>query len=94
MDAVWVRTQDDILIRADSIVVIESTQSGLRAECITGRDVQLTGSACDSAFQLALLEEIRRAGADERRATVVMPTNENDSPSWRREYVDTLVDHM
>ena len=94
MDAVWVRTQDDILIRADSIVVIESTQTGLRAECITGRVVQLTGSACDSAFQLALLEEIRRAGADERRATVVMPANENDSPGWRREYEDTLVDHM
>jgi len=47
MDAVWVRAQNDILIRADSIVVIESTQTGLRAECITGRVVQLTGSACD-----------------------------------------------
>ncbi len=94
MDTVWVRAQDDILIRADSIVVIENTQTGLRAECITGRVVQLTGSACDSAFQLALLEEIRRAGADEKRATVVMPTNENVSLGWHREYVDTLIDHL
>lgn len=94
MDTVWIRAQDDVLIRADSIVVIENTQTGLRAECITGRVVQLTNSACDSAFQLALLEEIRRAGADERRATVVMPANENETASWRREYVDTLVDHL
>jgi len=91
---VWIRAQDDVLIRADSIVIIENTQTGLRAECITGRVIQLTNSVCDSAFQLELLEEIRRAGADERRATVVMPANENNSPSWRREYVDTLVDHL
>ena len=90
----WIRAQDDVLIRADSIVIIENTQTGLRAECITGRVIQLTTSVCDSAFQLALLEEIRRAGADERRATVVMPANENETPSWRREYVDTLVDHL
>ena len=90
----WIRAQDNILIRADSIVVIESTQSGLRAECITGRLVQLTDSACDSKFHLSLLEEIRRAGADEKRATVVMPADDNDSPRWRREYVDTLIDRL
>jgi len=91
MDTVWIRGQDDVLIRADSIVVLENAKDGLRAECINGRAVQLTKSDCSTAFQLALLEEIRRAGADERWPVVIMPMTEQETPTWSRERVDTLI---
>jgi hypothetical protein len=44
-------------------------------------------------LQLALLEEIRRAGADDRRAVVIMPPTDGDATTWRRECVDTPLDH-
>ncbi len=94
MDTVWIRCQDDVLIRADSIVVLESAKDGLHAECINGRTVQLTNSQCSSAFQLALLEEIRRAGADERWPVVIMAVMEHETPTWRRERADTLIDRL
>jgi hypothetical protein len=94
MDTVWIRTQDNVLIRADSIMILESDHEGLRAECITGRTVQLTRGACSTASQLALLEEIRHAGVDDRRAVVIMPVRELDSLVWHRECADTLIDQL
>jgi hypothetical protein len=94
MDTVWVRGQGDVLIRADSIVVLAMAHDGLRAECVNGRTVRLTDSACDSALQLALLEEIRHAGADERWPVVIMPVGDRETPTWRRERVDTLIGRM
>jgi len=39
-----------------------------------------------------LLDEIRRAGADDRHAVVIMPPAEQDSATWRRECADTLLE--
>ncbi len=94
MDTVWIRGQDDVLVRVDSIVILESSKDGLRAECINGRAVQLTKSNCSTAFQLALLEEIRCAGADEHWPVAIMATMEHETPVWRRERVDTLIDRL
>ena len=72
MDTVWISAIGNILIRADSIVVLESVQDGLLAQCINGRTVRLTDSACSISFQLALLEEIRHASWDDKRSVVIM----------------------
>lgn len=59
MDQVWIRSHDGVLIRAASIIALENTPDGLRAECRNGRRVNLTDSPCSIALQLALLDEIR-----------------------------------
>jgi hypothetical protein len=94
MDNVWVRGEDNTMIRADAIVVLENGPSDLRAECVTGRTVKLTASECSSSFQLRLLEEIRHASWDDRRTVVIMVTGDRDSPTWHRESVDTLIDQL
>lgn len=94
MDTVWIRTDDDILVRAKSIMILENEHDGLYAECLTGSRVQLTRRACPIASQLALLEEIRHAGADDSRAVVIMPVWENDSLVWHREFADALADRL
>jgi hypothetical protein len=94
MDTVWIRTHDDALIRAKSITTLQNWRDGLYAECITGSKIQLTSGACPVSSQLALLEEIRQAGADDSRAVVIMPVLEHDSLVWRREFADTLADRL
>ncbi len=42
MDTVWVQGVGDVLIRANSIVVLAMGQDGLRTECVSGRVVRLT----------------------------------------------------
>jgi hypothetical protein len=54
--------------------------------------VRLADSDRADALQLALLDEIRRAGADDRHALVIMPPAEPDSATWRREYAYTLLE--
>jgi hypothetical protein len=46
------------------------------------------------ASQLALLEEIRKAGADDSRAVVITPMWEQGSLIWNREFADALADHL
>ena len=75
-------------------MTLENWHDGLYAECITGSRVQLTNGACPIASQLALLEEIRQAGADDSRAVVIMPVWEQDSLVWHREFADTLADRL
>jgi hypothetical protein len=94
MDTVWIRTHNDALIRAESIMTLENKHDGLYAECITGSSVQLTNGCCPIASQLALLEEIRQAGADDSRAVVITPVQEHDSLIWYREFADTLADRL
>jgi hypothetical protein len=94
MHNVWIRTHNDACIRADSIVILENNHDGLYAECITGSRVQLTSNVCPPAQQLALLEEIRHAGADESRAVVIMPAWDQGSLAWHRESADTLADRL
>jgi hypothetical protein len=94
MHNVWIRTHNDACVRADSIVILENNQGGLYAECLNGSRIQLTHSACPPDLQLALLEEIRHAGADESRAVVIMATWEQDSLIWHRESADTLADRL
>ena len=94
MHNVWIRTHNDACIRADSIVILENNHDGLYAECITGSRVQLTSNVCPPALQLALLEEIRHAGADESRAVVIMPSWEQDALVWHRESADILADRL
>jgi hypothetical protein len=91
MDTVWIRGQNDVLVRADAIILLASAHDGLVATCMGGLTVRLTESRCSSALQLALLEEIRRACADDRHAVVIMPPAEADTLTWRRECVDTLL---
>ena len=94
MDTVWIRTYDDVLIRAKSIMTFENEHNGLYAECITGSRIQLTNGSCPMASQMALLEEIRQAGADDSRAVVIMPVWEQDSLLWHREFADALADRL
>jgi hypothetical protein len=94
MDTVWIRTHEDVLVRAKSIMTLENEHDGLYAECITGSRVQLTSGACPIASQLVLLEEIRQAGADDSRAVVIMPVWEHGSLVWHREFADALADRM
>jgi hypothetical protein len=94
MDTVWIRTHDDLLVRAKSIMTLENEHDALYAECITGSRVQLTSHACPMASQLALLEEIRKAGADDSRAVVITPMWEQDSLVWNREFADALADRL
>lgn len=94
MDTVWIRTHDDILVRAKSIMTLENEHDGLYAECITGSRAQLTNRTCPLASQLALLEEIRHAGADDSRAVVIMAVWEHDSLVWHREFADALADRL
>jgi hypothetical protein len=94
MDTVWIRTQDDTLIRAKSITTLQNWRDGLYAECITGSRFQLTTGVCSVGSQLTLLEEIRQAGADDSRAVVIMPVWEQDSLIWHREFADALADHL
>ena len=77
---------------ADSIVMLASASDGLDAECVSGRTVRLADSECPGALQLALLDEIRRASADDRHAVVIMPPAQRDSAAWRRECADTLLE--
>jgi hypothetical protein len=92
MGIVWIRGQDGVLIRADAIIMLASTHGSLNAECAGGRTVRLADSDCPGALQLALLDEIRRAGADDRHAMVITPPAGRDSATWRREYADTLLE--
>jgi len=94
IENVWVRGDNNTMIRADAIVILHNDASGIRAESITGRMVQLTASECSTAFQLSLLEEIRHASWDDRRAVVIMAADDHDSPAWHRESVDTLIDQL
>jgi hypothetical protein len=94
MDTVWIRTHEDVLVRAKSIMALENEHDGLYAECITGRRVQLTTGVCPIASQLALLEEIRQAGADDSRAVIIMPVWEQGRLVWHREFADALADRL
>jgi len=95
MTNVWIRTATDMLIRADSIVLIEGDVNGLRAESLTGRTVLLSGSHCSTASQIALLEEIRHAGAEDRRTVVILEATDNHGGlTWHREAADTLIDRL
>jgi hypothetical protein len=89
---VWIWGQDDVLVRADDIVLLALGDDGMRAECGSRRAVRLTGTPCSSAQMLALLEVMRRAGSD-GRTVVIMPHGEAGSVAWRWECVDTLLDH-
>src|SRR5260370_40603583 len=92
MRTVWIRGQGGVLVRADAIIMLTSDHDTLNAECAGGRTVRLADSDCPGALQLALLKEIRRAGADDRHAVIIMPPAERDSAAWRREGADTLLE--
>jgi len=91
MAAVWIWGQDDVLVRADDIVLLAIGDDGLRAECAGRRAVRLTGTPCSTGQMLALLEVMRRAAAD-GRTVVIMPKGEAGEAAWRWECVDTLLD--
>lgn len=95
MSNVWIRTAGDMLIRAESLVLIEAGPNGLRAECLTGRTVLLSGSDCSTASQIVLLEEIRHAGAEDRRTVVILEgTDCENQLTWHRESADSLIDRL
>lgn len=94
MSTVWVRGQKGVMVRADSIIVLACAAGGLNAECVTGRTVRLADSGRPGTLLLALLDEIGRAGADERLAVVITPPAEGASAAWRREYAHTLLDRL
>ena len=92
MRTVWIRGQGGLLVRADAIIMLTSAHDTLNAECAGGRTVRLADSECPGALQLALLDEIRRASADDRHAVVITPPAQRDSATWRRECADTLLE--
>jgi hypothetical protein len=91
MTVVWIRGMGGVLVRADAVVVLEVAEDGLWAECVSGRVVRLTGARCPEMVPLALLEEIRRAGGDDRWAVVLTPPAEQESLAWRCERVQDLL---
>jgi hypothetical protein len=91
MTLVWIRGEGGVLVRADTVVVLEVAEDGLRAECVGGRVVRLTGIRCPETVPLALLEEIRQAGADDRWAVVITAPAERGSLAWRCERVEDLL---
>jgi hypothetical protein len=91
MTVVWIRGLGGVFVRADAVVVLQVAEDGLWAECVSGRVVRLTGSRCPGTVPLALLEEIRRAGADDRWAVVITPPAEQGSLAWRCERVEDLL---
>ena len=91
MTLVWIRGVGGVLVRADAVVVLEVAEDGLWAECVGGRVVRLTGARCPETVSLALLEEIRRAGTDDRWAAVITPPAEQGSLAWRCEPVEDLL---
>ena len=91
MTLVWIRGVGDVLVRADAVVVLGVAEDGLWAECASGRIVRLTGTRCPETVPLALLDEIRRAGADDRSAVVITPPAEQGSLAWRPELVEDLL---
>lgn len=94
MSTVWIRAEGEVLVRADAIIVLACAPGGLDADCMNGRTMRLTDSECPGALQLALLDEIRLAGADERLAVVITPPAERDSAAWHREYADVLLHRL
>lgn len=94
MTNVWIRTHDDALIRAETITILRNWRDGLYAECLTGSTVQVTTGTCPVSSQLALLEEMRQAGADDSRAVVIMPMWDQDALVWHREFADALADRL
>jgi len=94
MSAVWVSGQGGVMVRADSIIAFACAAGGLDAECVTGRTVRLADSERPGPLLLTLLDEIGRAGADERFAVVITPLGERGSPAWRREYAHILLEHL
>src|SRR5258708_30666909 len=91
MRTVWIRGQGGVLVRADAIIMLTSDHDTLNAECAGGRPVRLADSDCPRALQLALLKEIRRAGAGDRHPVIIMPPAERASAAWRRACADTLL---
>ena len=94
MSAVWVRGQGGVMVRADAIIALACAAGGLDAECVTGRTVRLADSGRPTSLALALLDEIGRAGADDRLAVVITPPAERDLAAWDREYAHTLLDRL
>jgi hypothetical protein len=94
MSTVWVRGHGGVMVRADAIIAVTCGPGSLDAECVTGRTVRLADSERSGPLLLALLDEIGRAGADERLAVVISPPAERDSAAWRREYAHTLLDRL
>jgi hypothetical protein len=92
VSAVWVRGHGGVIIRADAIITLACAAGSLDAECVNGRTVRLADSERPGTLQLALLDEIRRAGADEPLAVVVTPPVERSSAAWRREYAHILLE--
>jgi len=80
MRTVWIRGQGGVLVRADAIIMLTSDHDTLNAECAGGRTVRLADSDCPGALQLALLKEIRRAGAE-----TGMPSSSCRQPSGTRQ---------
>lgn len=94
MSTVWIRGQEEILVRADAIIMLACAPDGLHAECVTGRTVRLADSGRPGALQLALLDEIERVRADDRLAVVITPPAGRNTTAWRREYAHTLLDRL
>ena len=76
------------------LVALACAPGSLNAECVTRRTVRLADSERSGALLLALLDEIGRAGPDERLAVVITPPAERGSAAWRREYAHTLLDRQ
>jgi hypothetical protein len=91
MTVVWIRGMGGVLVRADAVVVLEVAEDGLWAECVSGRVVRMTATRCPETVPLALLEEIRRAGADDRWSVVITPPAEQGSLAWRCERMEDLL---
>lgn len=94
MSAVWVRGLGGVMVRADAIIVLACAASSLDVECVNGRTVRLADSECPGVLQLALLDEIWRAGGDEPLAVVITPPAERGSAAWRREYAHIVLKRL
>jgi hypothetical protein len=88
MTSVWISAQNGILLRSNSIALMQNTPDGLYAGTITGQQIKITESQCPYPCQLGLLEEIRRAEIEDRYTILLVKEEGTDGSKWKRIYAD------
>jgi len=87
---VWVRSSDDELLRADTLVRLRCHDGVVEATSAAGRQARLTGPGCPPDFHLQLLLELARVNLDDRWV-VVAAEGTAKGAKWARRTADDLV---
>ena len=91
MTSVRIGAQNGILLRSNSITLIRNAPDGLYAGTISGQKVRITESARAYKCQLALLDEMHRAEAEDRYSILVR-ADDTEKDTWKYRYVELELD--